>query len=326
MISKSAYEQILHEYELKRRAAEKALEERRTLIEEKIPEIKAIEKAVAALSVQQAKARISGTGIDPKYEAKIAFLKEKKEQLLKENGFSAEDLKPQYECSLCQDTGYVDDKPCSCLRTKVADTLYDQLHIKEALQKENFRSFSYGYYSKEPVRGESESPFTVAQKAVMTAMEFIKEFDTSADNLFISGSTGVGKTFLTNCIAKELIDRNYFVIYLSAQKLFQLLSDAAFNRIEDNNEYITKHIYSCDLLVIDDLGTELTNNFVISALFDCLNERLLAKKHTIISTNLSLEQIRNTYTERISSRITESFKCIRLLGDDIRIKKKLGTL
>lgn len=323
MISNSAFEQIQREYGDKRLASQHALEEKRAIIESKIPKIKTIENAVASLSVAQAIAKIKGQPADPDYENKIFLLKAEKERLLLENGFSAADLEPVYECSLCKDTGYIEDQMCTCLRNRITDTLYGQLHIKEVLQKENFRSFSYDYYSRQIPQGETESPLVVAQKAVMTALDFIRNFDSSADNLFICGNTGVGKTFLTNCIVKELIDRGYFVIYLSAQRFFQLLSDARFNRTEADTEYISEHLYSCDLLVIDDLGTELTNSFVVSALFDCLNERLMAKKHTVISTNLSLDQVRDIYTERISSRITDAYKCIRLLGDDIRIKKKL---
>ena len=132
----------------------------------------------------------------------------------------------------------------------------------------------------------------------------------------------MGKTFLSHCIARDLIDSSHSVIYFSAYDLFDLLAQNTFTRSEDSAE-LNEHIFDCDLLIIDDLGTELTNSFVTSQLFLCINERLLREKSTLISTNLSLKQFKETYSERVFSRISSNYTMVKLIGNDIRIQKKL---
>ncbi len=153
---------------------------------------------------------------------------------------------------------------------------------------------------------------------------FINNFDKTFDNLLFYGRAGTGKTFLINCIAKELIEKSYSVIYLSAVQLFDLLADYSFKR---SNTTIYRQIsfdelLRCDLLIIDDLGTEMSNSFTESSLFDCLNERLIHQKSTIISTNFSLQELQQKYEERIFSRTAGNYTPLKIFGDDIRIKKK----
>ena len=142
------------------------------------------------------------------------------------------------------------------------------------------------------------------------------------NNLFLCGNTGVGKSFLSHCIMKEALDRSYSALYFTAGELFDLLADARFGR---SQESLTRElpVYECDLLVIDDLGTELTNSFVAVQLFRLLNDRILRKRSTIISTNLTLNELSGIYTERVFSRITSHYTIIKLIGEDIRIQKKL---
>ena len=152
--------------------------------------------------------------------------------------------------------------------------------------------------------------------------QFIDDFDHKPKNLFLYGSTGVGKTFLSNCIAKELLDKGYSVIYFTAFQLFDILSKGVF---EKDADAIAAHqnIFDCDLLVIDDLGTELSNSFTTSQLFLCVNERLLRHKSTIISTNLNFNQIVDIYSERTFSRICGEYTMIKLFSQvDIRIQKQ----
>lgn len=320
MISRAAFETILKEYDEKQLNAARGQQQKRDEIERKVPRLKEIENRIAALSVQKAIARIGGdSSIDASEE--IRSLKEEKVAVLEAAGFSPADLEAVYECDKCHDTGYVGSQMCSCLKRRITEVLYDQSNIKEILREENFDTFSFRYYPE-------GQPLDVAKQAVTTAHRFVDNFASSDENLFITGGTGVGKTFLTNCIAKDLIDRGYFVVYLSAIRLFDILSDAVFGFKRDeaeaaSAELMKKYIFDCDLLVIDDLGTEMVNSFTSTQLFECINERLLTRKHTIISTNLSLKQVQDNYSERLFSRIVNKYTLIRLLGDDIRMKQKL---
>ena len=164
------------------------------------------------------------------------------------------------------------------------------------------------------------------QKIVDECLHFVQNFDMEHDNLLFYGATGVGKTFLTHCIAKELLESAHSVIYFTSFDLFEVLSTATFGKKYAEDEVLQQHsaIFDCDLLIIDDLGTEMTNTFVTSQLFLCINERLMNKKSTIISTNLSLESLRDLYSERVFSRISSNFKMRKLIGKDIRLMKKLG--
>ena len=165
----------------------------------------------------------------------------------------------------------------------------------------------------------------IMRRCVMDARMFIENFDSSFQNLLLLGAVGTGKTFLSNCIAKELMDTCHSVVYLTAFQLFELLSRAAFGSEKQNRSYqqTYPYIFDCDLLIIDDLGTELPNSFTVSQFFLCINERILRKKSTLISSNLDMEALRNIYSERALSRIISCYTIRQLPGSDIRIKKKL---
>ena len=159
---------------------------------------------------------------------------------------------------------------------------------------------------------------------VASCQNFIQNFDQKFENILLYGNSGAGKTFLSNCIAKELIESAHTVIYLTAFELFDILEKHKFSKTkEDTIEEQFEGILDCDLLIIDDLGTELANSFTNSQLYTCLNERLLSEKSTIISTNLSLDDLSEQYSERIFSRIVSSYTILKLFGTDIRIKKAI---
>ena len=209
-------------------------------------------------------------------------------------------------------------------RKKAAvDLLYRQSNVEELLKAENFSQFSLDYYSDSLT--STGTPLT-SREAAAAALEksqaFVRNFGSSFENLFFYGDTGVGKTFLSHCIARELIEQSFCVIYFTAFDLFDLFARYTFSSSEEAKD-AHANIFDCDLLIIDDLGTELTNSFVSSQLFLCINERILRKKSTIISTNLPLDRFMETYSERTFSRISSNYTIIKLFGNDIRIQKKL---
>ena len=323
-LTNSQYDQIMRGYEARQRKARKKFEEKKEQIFRQIPELQALDEALATNSIQQAKLQVLG-----KYEEANALKREtdeipkKKMLLLQQHGYTKKDLEPEYECPDCKDTGYIDGRKCHCFRQAIINTVYAQSNIREILKRENFDHFSYSYYSDEDISPTTGlSALATARHAVEECHRFIDAFDNKPQNLFFYGGTGVGKTFLTNCVAKELLDKGYSVIYFTAFQLFDILSKGVF---EKDADAIAAHqnIFDCDLLVIDDLGTELSNAFTTSQLFLCVNERLLRHKSTIISTNLSFQQIADIYSERTFSRICGDYTMIKLFNQmDIRILKQ----
>ncbi len=324
VLNNSQYDSIMRTYEQKQLHNQRSLEKRYAEAYEKLPTLKELHQTIASLSVAQARKLLEGdeTAL-AQLKSKIKELSQESEALLLTGGFPTDYLDLHYECPDCKDTGYIDNQKCHCFQKIIIDMLYEQSNLKHILNKENFDTFSFSYYSPNYVDKETGfSSLESIQDAYEEARRFVETFGKEFRNLFLYGDPGVGKSFLSNCIAKELIDRSNSVIYLSSYQLFDTLAKERFSK-DENSTDINKHLLNCDLLIIDDLGTELVNSLTVAQLFLCLNERLLHRKSTIISTNLSLEALVDIYSERIFSRITSNYKMLKLTGDDIRIKKKL---
>ena len=323
-LSNSQYDEIMRDYDRQQLEDRRILDERRKSVYARVPRLQEIDAAVASSSVRKARLLLDG---DPSaitsLKEELNALREERKQLLKENGYSLQYLDPVYRCPDCKDTGYVNGQKCHCFKQAVINTVYAQSNIQTILERENFSHFSYDYYSDDDISSTTGlSALATARQAVDACHQFIDDFDNKPKNLFFYGSTGVGKTFLSNCIAKELLDKGYSVIYFTAFQLFDILSKGVF---EKDADAIAAHqnIFDCDLLVIDDLGTELSNSFTTSQLFLCVNERLLRHKSTIISTNLNFNQIVDIYSERTFSRICGDYTMIKLFSKmDIRIQKQ----
>ena len=244
------------------------------------------------------------------YQKELASLRAAKEQALLNAGLPADYMEPVYHCSKCRDTGFLETTQCDCLKQRIVRELYAQSGIEHLLATDNFNTLSYEYYE-----GADLEAF---QAAVHVSKDMIANFSTTRENILFYGTVGCGKSFLSGCIAKELMDRGVSVVYFSAAQLFDILyQNSLYNGLED--------LYNYELVIIDDLGAELTNSFVTTALFSFLNERILREKATIISTNLSLSDMKDRYSDRIVSRIIQNFKLCKLSGPDIRILKRLST-
>ncbi len=322
-LTNTQYDAIMRQYQAVQTKNRHLLEQRKAEVYRTLPELLSIEASISQSSLRQAKRLLEGE------EEALSDLKEQirkltaqKAALLAQAGYPPDYLEMPCQCADCRDTGYVDGVKCHCFRQASIDLVYTQSNMRKILDQENFSTFSFAYYSKEVPSGASVSPFDAAHAAVEACRKFIQSFDTSFENLFLYGSTGVGKTFLSNCVARELLDSGHSVIYFTAAQLFELLEQNAFHR-EETDRGSFQNLFDCDLLIIDDLGTEFSTSFTTSQLFLCLNERLLRQRSTVISTNLSISQLVELYSERTFSRITSSYTMVKLLGDDIRILKKM---
>ena len=322
-LSNSQYDEIMRGYQERQIANRHLTQKRQDSLYARIPSLKDIDDKIAEISVESARKMLDGDSFAlTSLKANLADLRAQKTNLLVANGYDESYLEPVFTCKDCKDTGYINGNKCHCFKQEIINVVYSQSNIKNILAKENFSTFSYEYYSdkdKNPTTGLSS--LDTVRKAVETCQHFINTFDNKPKNLFFYGETGVGKTFLSNCIAKELLERGNSVIYFTAFQLFDILSKGVFDRDADA---VAAHqnIFDCDLLIIDDLGTELSNAFTTSQLFLIVNERILRQKSTIISSNLNPLDIMENYSERTYSRLTSNYTIINLFGDDIRIKKR----
>ena len=315
-LTNAQYDSIMRNYEKTQSRNTYLLDKRFKEIQERLPKYQEISRSISSLCLERGKRLLNGDvhATDSLHD-EISTLSLEKKRLLRDAGYPDDYLEPIYDCPLCKDTGFIDGEKCSCFKQAVINLLYQQSNIKEMLKEENFSKLSTEYYIGEDLKRFSH--------AVEGSKKFIEDFRSDYHNLFFYGTVGTGKSFLSNCIAKELMDRGYSVIYFSSSRLFDILSKMTFeHQSKEELSRIYDDLYNCDLLIIDDLGTELTNSFVASSLFSCLNERQLRKNATIISTNLSLEELSMRYSERIFSRITSYFQLYKLSGQDIRMHKK----
>lgn len=326
-------ENILHEYEKTRLANKRTLQERKQLIYTLIPRIEEIDRMSAVSYLQAARLRVMGQDSDKTLTENTRLenrrLSDEKRRLLKSAGYPGDYLEPIYTCAKCYDTGYVDGHKCSCFIDKIVDALYLQSNLKNILAKENFSTFSMDYYSREIPEHRQYSPYENISNILGHSKNFIHEFEIKSSgrgNLLIYGETGLGKTFLTNCIAKELLDSGHSVLYLSAGELFESVLAGYLMNQKLELEDLYRYIYNSELLIIDDLGTELTNNFVLSQLFEIINKRDTSGLSTLISTNLTMKQLRDRYSERIMSRIIANYTVFNIYGDNIRYQKRRNAI
>lgn len=320
------YNRILREYDSRRLQNKHDQDRRIAHAYSLIPELKKLEENLISLSAESGRMALRGDDSSLKnLKSSLSELQLRQIKLLSQAGLPSDYLEMRYQCNKCQDTGYIGSDKCNCLKQAIADLMYSDSNIKAILSKENFSKFSFQYYSDEYVDEVlGLSPLSNMQKVVAVCKNFIKHFSKNHDNLLLLGNAGVGKTFLANCIAKELLDNGYTVIYLTAFRLFDILEKHKFGKDEDNSYQAANqfdYILDCELLIIDDLGTELNNSFTNSQLYLIINERLLRQKSTIISTNLSLPNINTNYGERIFSRIVSNYNAQRIIGEDIRLLK-----
>ena len=353
-LSNSQYNAIMREYDRLQAEDRADLIRRREKVFLRVPELKELDKKPGILAMERFREAVrlrretgqdgispdqtgtgtpSGTGSSAEtgssagtgFSEELSKLEARKQELLKAAGFAPDELDMRYHCPLCRDTGMKDGQRCSCFNAKAVRILYAQSNIEHIKEKENFDSFSLDWYDNEreiTALGVTERKWM--EHVLSVCRNFVDTFKEKKGNLLFQGNTGVGKTFLSNCIAGALLDKGFSVIYLTAGELFDLIAAVRIDKTEDMaKQELYDWLYRADLLILDDLGTETANSFTVSQLFQLVNARLTAEQGTVISTNLSMRMLRDTYTERVTSRIASGYRTVMLYGDDIRKKKRM---
>lgn len=334
MINNSTLKDLLKEYDKKQLKAIQELDIRKKELFEKIPRLKEIEDELNQCAISSAKSILfssNSTALED-LQKKISILKEERLALLKKDGKDLSYLLPTYSCTKCQDSGYIQENGhstiCSCLKQQILNIEYNSSNIGN-LDRENFSKFNINLYSDEINEQKYNSDISPRDNIKMISKDvkkFIKNFDDPAEkNLLFSGGTGLGKTFLSNCIVAQLLAQGKTVLYQTAPVMFDTLINELFSKNSDNS--FAQSLLTVDLLVIDDLGTETMNSMKFTELYKIINTRLLNQNgkitKTIISTNLDLQGLFRTYDERIVSRFIGNYNIYRFFGDDIRFKTKL---
>ncbi len=311
----ASYDRIEDEYTQIRRDNDMLYTERLNAIYNAHPELRAADEKIEDILLKKAFKALKEDEV-VSVEAELAEARSEREGIIAAAGVDPGYLDRIYTCPLCKDRGFIerDDRPaekCKCFRKRESEILLKESGMREMLKKNNFSVMRTDIYA-----GETQEHFL---KAVELCRSFIDSFDSDYRNILFCGTVGTGKSFLSSCIAYELLATYHSVVYMSAKTLFDSLAEAQFSREkEPEAEAVKERIYECELLIIDDLGTEMTNSYVGTELFTIINERFNSKKPVIISTNLELPLIRDRYSDRIFSRLTGSYDIIKMDGPDLR--------
>ncbi len=311
------YQKIKQAYLQKQAKAKEIAQQHTVEVQGKIPEIFQIDAKLRQTAAKMMEAILSKEKVQEKIAAikgENQALQAKRKEILVQNGYPADYTEIRYDCPLCQDTGAIGTKMCSCMRQALILCGYESSGLGALMQTQTFDSFQLYYYKE-------ENALRCAKAVLDRSQAFAREFSReNGENLLFCGKTGLGKTHLCTAIAKEVIDRGFDVVYVTAQDLFSQMESAHF-RSDPKATTQVNHYTDCDLLIIDDLGTELTNQFTVSCLYQIVNSRLNQKRSMIINTNLTQEELCARYADRITSRLFGLFDPYLFLGQDIRSQK-----
>jgi len=303
----------------------KDFEDRRSEIYTFIPKIKSIDKQINKLGLSIAMASLKNpdkAALEMKaIEEEIKMLQEDRLVLLTEKNIPRDFLTIHYQCEKCEDTGFLDNgKPCSCYKQELIKISYEHSNITDVLNRENFDTFNLNIFSEEYNEQFKSSPKDNMMSVLANCESFVYDFETiDQKNLLFYGQTGLGKTFLCNCIAKALLDKGHTVLYQTSFRIIDTISNYRFsNKKTESMRAKYNMLINCDLLIIDDLGTEMSNTFTTTEIFNIINTRLLEDRKTIISTNFTPQQLSETYSDRITSRLFGYFEFIPFFGKDLR--------
>lgn len=319
---KSVYLKAESKLEQRRKKAESEQEQRRNAAVLRCPELLEVEREMASFGAQAVRA--VGLGDDAERQVREIAKKSleaqsKRKKLLTDAGFPEDYLEVKYTCPVCKDTGFHDGYYCECYKNLVRQTAVEELDISKQLKKCTFDSFKLDLYPN--IRDEV---LGISQREQMKTVfeycrEWAKDFSRSSKGLIMLGKTGLGKTHLSLAVAGAVIEKGYNVYYGSVQNVMDKLQKEHFGKSRDNDdESITQELFEADLLILDDLGAEFSTQFTVSQFYNIINTRLVNSLPVIISTNLTIGEIEEKYSQRVASRIVGSCVPLQFCGRDIR--------
>ena len=307
---------IRAEFENRRREAAAASEARKAELYRILPALLPIDQQLSSVGASVLKLALEGGDV----EAGVARMKEehtalraRRSKILLAAGYPADYTDIRYRCKACSDTGFLGTKMCACMRRELILAGYESSGLGHLLAEQSFDSFSLQYYT-----GADRASMEVN---VRSLKEYAEQFASrKEESWLLIGATGLGKTHLSTSVAKAVLDAGFDVVYDTAQGVFSAFETERFGR-GDGDSSPTDRCFHCDLLILDDLGTELTNNFTISCLYNLINTRLNSRRATLINTNLSYAELRARYADRITSRLFGEYHLLSFTGKDVRVQK-----
>ena len=315
----SIYKKIDDEYSQKYLVARERADVRAQEVRRAISEIAKIDRELSLTGLEVFSASLSGGDTASKIaeiRAKNEALQAKRAELLVANGYPADYSDVKYDCTKCGDTGFVDNKMCSCMKEALTLAGIESSGFANLIKEQRFDNFSLDYYKK------NATHYDMMGKNLEFLKEYAKNFDAkNSQSILMMGGTGLGKTHLSSAVAYEVIEKGNDVFYTGAIDLFSQFEIQRFKSYNNEPNELIERYFESDLLIIDDLGTEMINQFSVSTLYNLLNDRLSRKKPTIVSTNLSQDDIKKKYTDRITSRMFGEYKIVFFAGTDVRAQK-----
>lgn len=319
--SKEIHQAVKVKLDKLREDAIQSCEQRKQQFFKMYPKAREIEYLLSKTSLNTAKAVLSGK------DSKLLLEKLKKENLrLQENlhkilvqaGVGDDYLEVKYHCDKCCDTGNIDGKVCSCAIQMMKQEAYKKISLASKLTLTSFESFNLEFYPKEALPGMTASPYKRMRNIYNFCVDYANNFTPFSKGLLLTGGTGLGKTHLSLAIAREVINKGYGVVYTSVPTLISQAEKEHFSYNPEQKDSTINHITNCDLLILDDLGTEFFSKFSLTAIYNIINSRTLSQLPTIINTNLSVLEIEENYSQRMVSRIIANCVKLDFIGRDIR--------
>lgn len=297
----------------RRRDAERRQAHTLALLHEQHPEVEAMRWSLNSLYAKRVKAAIFEPGTLADIERQINTGKEQLQSLMVAAGIAEADLEPHYTCTACMDRGVANGRTCTCRQAILNQLVYERLCDVSLARECSFDNFSLAYYDREQR--------AVMDRVVESCLRYVREFSRESKNLLFTGPPGLGKTHLSLAVAEGVARSGRLVMYVSAPHLMDELERGKFQKDAAALEY-REIVFGCDLLVIDDLGTEMVTSYTRSEVYDLVNTRLNTSRPTIINTNLGLRDIEKKYTSRVYSRIAGTYAVVEFKGRDIRLQKR----